>query len=226
MLKNSCRENIYKTAQQVKNKNRRRPVVTITGGIGSGKSAVAAIFKEKGALILDADSIAKEILWNDCEISRKVIDEFGQDICDENDRISKERLIPRVFRSSDSIRRLNDIMHPPVIKRINEIIQENAYSNKYTMIAVDAALIFEAGVEKEFDYVVTVAAADDLRINRIVARDGVTPEDVSQRMNVQGSQKEHMRKSDYVITNNGSLAELRNQSLLIFEDILYAKYVH
>lgn len=210
----------------MKNKNRRRPVVTITGGIGSGKSAVAAIFEEKGALILDADSIAKEILWNNCEISRKVIDEFGQDICDENDRISKERLIPRVFRSSDSIRRLNDIMHPPVIKRINEIIQENAYSNKYTMIAVDAALIFEAGVEKEFDYVVTVAAADDLRINRIVARDGVTPEDVSQRMNVQGSQKEHMRKSDYVITNNGSLAELRNQSLRIFEDILYAKYVH
>ena len=219
-------ENIHKTARQVKNKNQQCPVVTITGGIGSGKSAVAAIFEEKGALILDADSIAKEILWNDCEISRKVIDEFGQDICDENDRINKERLIPRVFRNNESIRRLNDILHPPVIKRINEIIQENAYSNKYTMIAVDAALIFEAGVEKEFDYVVTVAAADDLRINRIVARDGVTPEDVLQRMNVQGSQKEHMHKSDYVITNNGSLADLRNQSLRIFDDILYAKYVH
>jgi len=219
-------ENIYKTARQVKNKNQQCPVVTITGGIGSGKSAVAAIFEEKGALILDADSIAKKMLWNDSEISRKVIDEFGQDICDENDRINKERLIPRVFRNNESIRRLNDILHPPVIKRINEIIQENAYSNKYTMIAVDAALIFEAGVEKEFDYVVTVAAADDLRINRIVARDGVTPEDVLQRMNVQGSQKEHMHKSDYVITNNGSLADLRNQSLRIFDDILYAKYVH
>lgn len=210
----------------MKNKNRRCPVVTITGGIGSGKSAVAAIFEEKGALILDADSIAKEMLWNDSEISRKVIDEFGANICDDNNRISKERLIPRVFQNKESIQRLNDIMHPPVIKRINEIIRENAYLNKYTMIAVDAALIFEAGLEKEFDYVVTVIATDDLRINRIVARDGVTPEGVLQRMNVQGSQKEHTLKSDYIITNNGSFAELRNQSLRVFEDILHAKYIH
>jgi len=210
----------------VKNKNRRCPVITITGGIGSGKSTVAAIFEEKGALILDADSIAKEMLWNDSEINMKVIDEFGADICDDNNRISKERLIPRVFRNNESIQRLNDIMHPPVIKRINEIIQENAYLNKYTMIAVDAALIFEAGLEKEFDYAVTVIAADDLRISRIVARNGVTPEDVLQRMNLQGSQKEHILKSDYIITNNGSFAELRNQSLRVFEDILHAKYIH
>ena len=213
-------------AQQVKNKNRRCPVIAVTGGIGSGKSVVAAIFKEKGALIIDADAVAKDLLWNDNKISLKVIDAFGSDIGDENNRIIKERLITRVFRNKDSIRRLNNIMHPPLIKRINEIIRENKYSNKYTMIVVDAALIFEAGVEKKFDYVVTVAAQDDVRISRIVARDGVTPEDVLQRMNAQGSQEEHICKSDFVIINNGSLADLRDRSLCVFEDILHAEYVH
>ena len=205
---------------------KRRPVIAITGSIGSGKSTVAGFFEEKGALIIDADALAKKILWSDAHVHQQVVNEFGRDICDEQGRISKERLIAKVFQNRDTVQRLNTIVHPHVIEKIRNIADKNAYSGEYSMIVVDAALIFEAGIESEFDCVVTVAAGDDRRIDRVVARDGVKPDDVLQRMSLQNPPDELIQKSDYILNNNGTLSDLRSKSRQVFERIMETDFVH
>ena len=210
----------------MKTEGKRCPVIAITGSIGSGKSTVAGFFEEKGALIIDADALAKKILWNDTHVHQQVINEYGRDICDEEGSISKERLIAKVFQNRDTIQRLNTIVHPHVIEKIRNIADKNVCSGEYSLIAVDAALIFEAGIEREFDCVVAVAAGDDRRIARVVARDGVKPDDVLRRMSLQNPPDEHIQKSDYILNNNGSLSDLRSKSMQVFEHIMETDFVH
>jgi len=102
----------------------KKPVIAVTGGIGSGKSTAAKIFKRAGALTLDADAIANDLLWNDNTVHEKIVTEFGPKICDENGIIHKKLLIPIVFADQQSIDRLNKIIHPEVIKFIDDRIHE------------------------------------------------------------------------------------------------------
>jgi len=193
-------------------KHQRLPVVAITGGIGSGKSTAAAVFKENGAFVLDADSIAKELLWSDKHIQQKVVEEFGTAVCNEDGVVDKTLLAGVVFQNQGAINRLNAIVHPPVIRYIRDIITQHLYSPCYSMIVVDAALVFEAGVETDFDFVVTVSAEDTNRMKRIHNRDNSSQFDIHRRMNVQEPQEEHIKKSDYVLYNSGSLAEFQKKA--------------
>jgi len=197
------------------------PVVAVTGGIGSGKSTVAEIFEKAGAYVIDADSLAKRILWEDERIHRRVIAEFGPEICDENGRIEKERLIPVVFRDRQAVQKLNAVVHPAVIDTIDKKTAEIRTAGMYPMIVVDAALIFEAGIENKFDYIVSVIADKKVRTARIVRRDGVPPVDVRRRMNAQIDAGIHREKSDFVIHNDGSRADLLQQTRLIIEKIVH-----
>ena len=200
----------------------RCPIIAITGNIGSGKTAVAKIFEEKGAFIIDADSRAKELLWNDEKTHKKVIEAFGEEICGDDGHIIKNKLVQKAFVNKKSIQKLNRIVHPELRKRYWKEIEINAVSGNYTMIAVDAALVFEGKTEKDYDFVVTVAADTEHMVQRIVERNNVPPESVMQRMNLQISQEEKIRKAHYVIYNNCSVEDLKNLAKDTFEKIIRA----
>ncbi|MFC1553175.1 dephospho-CoA kinase [candidate division KSB1 bacterium] len=204
----------------MENSKKRCPVIAVTGGIGSGKSTVAMIFREKGAFILDADSIAKKILWEDPEVHDKVLEKFGNKVCGPDGKIVKEKLKHVVFKDQESILKLNEIVHPVVIRCIFDIINENIKKGTYPLIVVDAALIFESGIAEEFDFVITVAADDEKRIERIVDRDGSSREEILERMELQRSQDNNIKQSGLVIYNNGTEEDLYNDTSLIFEKIV------
>ncbi|MCH7781666.1 dephospho-CoA kinase [candidate division KSB1 bacterium] len=201
------------------------PVIAITGGIGSGKSTASKFFQEQGAFIINADYIAKNILWKNEAVHQKVIDEFGSEICGIDGKISKKLLSKKIFQSRETIRKINAVIHPPVRKEIRETVSRVKLSGKYTMIAVESALVFESGIERDFDVVVTVAADDELRIKRAVNQNIVSPESVLQRMKLQDSQEDNIKKSDYVIYNNKTISALRKESLKIIENILGHNFV-
>lgn len=201
------------------------PVIAITGGIGSGKSTVSKFFQEQGAFNINADFIAKNILWKNETVHQKVIDEFGEEICGIDGKISKELLTDKVFQSVDTIRKINAIIHPPVRKEIRESVDREKSSGNYSMIAVESALVFESGIESDFDVVITVAADDELRIKRAVDQNVVSRDSVLRRMNLQDSQEDNIKKSDYVIYNNKTKSALRKECIKIIENILSHKIV-
>jgi len=201
------------------------PVIAITGGIGSGKSTASKFFLEQGAFNINADSIAKNILWKNETVHQKVIDDFGEEICGIDGKISKKLLSDKVFQSVESIRKINAIIHPPVRIEIREIVDREKSSGKYSMITVESALVFESGIESNFDLVVTVAADDELRIKRAVNQNLVSRESVLRRMKLQDLQENNIKRSDYVIYNNNSISALRKECIIIIENILSHKFV-
>jgi len=200
--------------------NKPVPAVGLTGGIGSGKSLVAGFFEQGGALVLFADVVAKEVLWHDKSVHEQVIAEFGADICDGNGIIRKEKLAVIAFESRESIERLNAIIHPATIKKIQETIDDVRDSGSYRLVVVEAALIFEAGIAGMFDYIVSVVAPEKMRIDRIVSRDNVPETAVRQRMVLQVNEQEHREKADFILENDGTIIELEHKTGRLIDTIL------
>ncbi|MFC1561617.1 dephospho-CoA kinase [candidate division KSB1 bacterium] len=198
----------------------RTRVVGITGGIGSGKSVVAETFEKKGAMIINADRLAKEILWKESAIHDRVVKAFGTEICDDNGIIDKDRLADVVFTGKESIDKLNTIVHPEVIRIIRGQIDSGRQTGRYPLIAVEAALIYEAKIDSLFDCMISVIADREMRIGRIMKRDGVERTAVEKRMYLQIDQETHREKSDFVIENNGTVEELVRGSEAVFDRIV------
>lgn len=198
---------------------RQVPVVGITGIIGSGKTALAKLFAGCGAFIIDADEIGREVLENDKNVFTKVVEHFGGNILENDTTVNRKKVAEIVFSSGEHLRKLNDIIHPPMIKLIKEKVKSALIQNKYPMIAVDAALIFEAGVEKRFDYIVTVSASIENIIKRLSEQKGMPEKDIRQRMKSQISQKEKINKAHYIIENNGTFEEFTERGKNLFREI-------
>lgn len=180
--------------------------IAITGGIGSGKSTVVNFIKEKGYTVIEADPLAKKIMETDKQIINKIKRQFGDEVY-INNKLNTKYLAEKVFSNNENVKIINSIVHPVVIKTINEMF-ENEFKDEY-IIFVEAALIYEAKIEKYFDYVVVVYSDLENRINRIKQRDNSNEDEITRRMENQLSDEEKKKKADFVIYNNGSLEELK-----------------
>jgi dephospho-CoA kinase len=197
------------------------PVIALTGGMGAGKSIVAEEFAENGALIIEADTISKNILWNDRKIRKKIIKAFGKkNICDKKGDITKDKLIEAAFKDSESVAKINSILHPEVRKKIEILTEDGISSGLFKMVAVEAALIFESGIQDKFDSIVCVVSEDNIRFERLMTRDQVSKEEIQNRINLQFDQAYNANRSDYVLYNNGTIEELRISSRELFNKIL------
>ncbi len=200
---------------------KRIPVVAITGGMGTGKSIVAAEFARAGALIIGADTVSKDILWSDKKIQKKIIREFGRDtICDDKGVIVKQKLIRAAFMDEESVRRINSILHPEVRKKIEQLTDEGIKTGQYKFVAVEAALIFESGIQSKFDSIICIIADEKVRLERLMLRDGVSKDELLKRINLQFNQSYIANRSDHVIQNNGTVEEVRSEAGRIAEEIL------
>ena len=189
-------------------------VLGLTGGIGSGKSTVASLFQNLGAEIVDADALVHSILDRP-SVRKKLVSTWGKEI--ENRGTILRPLLARIaFQSENSVRKLNEIIHPIVRKEVGKAIRES----KSRLIVLDAPLLLEVGADQDCDYVLFVNAPRDLRMKRVKKR-GWAPAELRQREKYHWPMKEKRKKADFVIQNRGSRAALLLQVKALLEEIRY-----
>ena len=189
--------------------------IGVTGGIGSGKSIVSSIFKVLGIPVFDADAQAKNIMQTDDELKAAVIDLFG-DASYHQGQLNRKYIAEIVFKDPAQLEKLNALVHPATIRAGEEWAakQKSPYTIK------EAALFFESGSAEGMDYIIGVYAPQHIRINRVMQRDGVSREEVLDRMKRQIQEEVKMRLCDFVIVND-------DQRLLIPQVLqLHQQFMH
>ena len=179
-------------------------VIGLTGGIACGKSTVARILKSKNAIIIDADLESKKLMQTGSPIWTKLAAEFGREILNPDNTISRSRLGDMVFGDKDKLNKLNSIVHPGVIEHVADEIRRYKTLGRWPAIVLDAPLLFEAGAEKLVDFTWVVAVDRQTQINRLLARDKITPEQAVQRIEAQMPLEKKVALADAVINNTGS----------------------
>lgn len=185
-------------------------VVGLTGGIGSGKSAVARLLSRYGLPIIDADAVGHEVTSTDPAVRAALRDAFGEQIFAPDGTLRREQLAAIVFADPQARQRLNVIMHPPMRQRIDAQVAA-CLAAGHLIVAVDAALLGEADLVSRMDYLVVVYAPLKARVERIRRRNGLSEEQVCARMAAQMPLEEKVRLADYVVENTGSVFALRAQ---------------
>ena len=191
--------------------------VGLTGGIGSGKSSVSALFSDWGSYIFDADSVAKEILNHNETAQGEIIAEFGTDVLDGNNSIDKQKLARVAFQDENHQLRLNTIIHPYVFSEIDSKFDIILAKKEYEIFVVDAALIYESGADTHMDYVIVVTSHLRLRTQRVMERGGLTREEFLDRVDLQWPDEDKVHMADFVIHNNGTEKDLLEESKKVFD---------
>ena len=186
--------------------------VAITGGIGSGKSTFANYIASKGFVVINADEISKDILASDESIIKKVIKEFGSESYKDG-KINKKFIATRIFSNPAKLNKLNSILHPQVLQKIDSLI-EKKYKNE-KIVFIEAALIYEADIEKKFNYVVLVTADFNIRLKRSVESGKFNEDDFINRNNNQIPQEEKEKRADFSFSNNEGKKDLINKADLL-----------
>lgn len=196
-------------------------IVAITGAISSGKSSVCSIFKEDSLPIIDTDYLAKTIINSDTKIKEAIIKAFGEASFIDG-KFNTKYIANLIFGNEDyhsqNLQKLNSIIHPRVIELMIKNIEEYAQQN-HKLIFVESALIFEAGLEDGFDYIIMVDTNEEIRKNRFILRTGLSENDFNLRNNSQISPQFKKENSDFIIENNKNLEQLRLTSKTLLEII-------
>ena len=184
-------------------------IIGLTGGIGSGKSAAAEIFKDIGIDLIDADDLARDSLNINSEGYKLFINEFGEKYLDKNKHINRELLRRDIFNDLAVKLKLENIVHP-LVKSGIEVFINNSKSD-YCIIV--APLIYETGSYKFYDRILVIDCDVDTQIERTSKRDNQTKNEIVNILNKQATREERMSIADEVILNNGSIEHLRNSVL-------------
>ncbi len=183
-------------------------VVGLTGGIGSGKSTIAAMLREQELPVVDADLLGHEAYEPGTGAHRRLLETFGEDLRGPDGRIDRRKLGGIVFGKPDQMRRLTDIVWPE-IRRLAEERLRGLADDGAKMAVLEAAVLFEAGWESLCDEVWAVVAPEELAVRRVHERNGLSEADTRARIRSQMTNEERVRRSDVVIENAGTLEELR-----------------
>jgi dephospho-CoA kinase len=181
--------------------------IALTGGIGSGKSTVAARLADLGATVIDADALAREVLEPGTSGLARVVERFGDGVLSPEGTLDRPRLGAIVFNDPDALADLNAIVHPLVRQRTAELL---AQAGEDDVVVNDVPLLVETGLQDGFDAVIVVEAPIAVRLSRLVDR-GLTEDDARSRIAAQASDEQRRAVATVVIDNSGSVAELRTQ---------------
>lgn len=174
-------------------------IIGLTGGIGSGKSIVAEIFRMLGIYVFDSDSESKIIMNQNDYIINRIKKRFGDDLY-ENSILNRKKLAEIIFYRPEAIEFINALVHPVVIVEFENRISRT--ESPYYII--ESAILFESDAYKQVDKVICVTAPEKVRIERVMKRDNVTFENVKARLNNQMLEQEKIKRSDFIIRNNNN----------------------
>jgi dephospho-CoA kinase len=192
--------------------------VAVTGGLSCGKTTVLHLFQKLGAFGVSADDIVHQLLASDSKTTQKVIEWLGADIVTHGkigEKIDRKKIAEKVFSDPAKIKQLESLLHPEVGAALKRTYEEICHNPLYALFVAEIPLLFEAGMEKDFDVVLTVACKPELAKGRFSG----TPDDFQQRNQLQMPLDEKIQKSTFVIYNNGSLEELQTQISTLFNEL-------
>lgn len=185
-------------------------LVGLTGGIGSGKSTVARLLADRGAVVIDADRIAREVVEPGTDALAEIVDRFGERVLDDEGRLDRPAVAEIVFADEAARADLNAIVHPRVRQRIGErlaeVAEEEGLGNR--IVVLDVPLLVEGGTEQGYQDVIVVTAPEDVRVQRAVAERDMDADDVRARIAAQADDEERLEVATHVIDNSGSLEDL------------------
>lgn len=183
--------------------------VGITGGIGSGKSTVCRIFSILGVPVFEADLVAKQLYDSNAEIKTGLIQRFGKDIYTPDDKLDRKKLASVIFADEFQLKKVNELVHPVVRQAFENWLKMH---ENVPYIIHEAAILFESGFYKMMDFSILVTAPENERIERVMARDGVSEQMVRERMQKQWSEEKKQKLASKILVND-------NKKLMIPEII-------
>ncbi len=198
----------------------KKPIIGILGGIGSGKSTVAAEFAKLGCKVIDADKIARELLLYKTAVKEKVVGLFGRTILDPAGKIDREKLAEVVFADARKLSLINEIIHPLILQQAQELIKQYDCQNQVKAIVLDMPLLVEVGWDKRCDKLIFVDCEQKLRLDR-AKKLGFDKKQVKIRENFQISLDNKANLADNTIENNSDFSVLAKQVVNIFSYIMY-----
>ncbi|WP_413512509.1 dephospho-CoA kinase [Myroides odoratus] len=189
-------------------------IVGLTGGIGSGKTTVAKLFEKHGIPIYIADDKAR-LLMDQPEVIEAVQQIFATSVINEYGKLDRTKIKQLVFEDKEQLEKLNQVVHPRVKKDFDQWVEQHKES---PIVIKESAILFENGLDKACDLVLLVVAPEEVRINRVMMRDGVSKEQVRKIIDNQMKDEEKAKRSQYIIENNNNKS-LESNIIAIIRDI-------
>lgn len=193
-------------------------LIGLTGGIGSGKSTVARLLERRGAVVIDADQLAREAVAKGTPGFDRVVAAFGTSVLTPDGDLDRSALAARIFSDPAEKAALEAIVHPEVARRFGERVGSLRSSDR--VVVYVTPLLVELGLAPAFDVVVVVTASPHLRISRVASDRGLSPDDVRDRMAAQATDEQRMAVADVLVDNDGSLADLEPQVDRLWGDLV------
>lgn len=186
-------------------------LVGLTGGIGTGKSTVAAMLAARGAVVIDADRLAREVVEPGEPTLARIVEEFGPEVLGPDGRLDRKALGALVFADPARRRRLEALTHPPIRARLDARLEALARAGFRGVVVVDAPLLVESGLHRAMDRLVVVTADEATQLARLMARDGLDRAEALRRIRSQMPLAAKARLADHVIDNSGDRAATEAQ---------------
>ncbi len=186
-------------------------LVGLTGGMGSGKSLAASFFKELGAKIIDADIISRKVVESGQPAWKEIVEEFGTGFLNPDQSLNREKIAAEVFQNDTKRVILENIIHPHIFSEEKKRYKEYSDFDPKAIVIINAALLIESSNYKNVDVVVIVQSSPETQIERVMQRDGISREEVKNRLKSQMSLEEKSKFADYILNNECSREELKSQ---------------
>ena len=191
-------------------------IVALTGGIACGKSVVAASLRDMGCFVHSADLIARDLMNPDSPAWKEIVARFGSGILNPDRTIDRAKLGAIIFADRAERSVLDGIVHPRVQKKLEDVIADLEREGRYSIYVLEAALVLEAGMTGRYDKIIVTHCAEEVRILRLMERDGIGREAALRKIHSQASQEEKLRQADYPIDTSGTIAETIEQTERIY----------
>lgn len=182
----------------------------LTGGIATGKSTVSNWLKAHGYAVIDADELARLVVAPGSDGIRQILSQFGAEVLDEDGNLDRRKLGAVVFADREKLVELENIIHPLVQAQVQSL-RDRYQREGRDFVFYDVPLLFEKNLQGQFDQVIVIAANESVQKERMRARDGLSENEIQNRLNSQVPMSEKIQKADYVIENNGTRAELEQK---------------
>ena len=193
--------------------------VGLTGGLACGKTFVGEALASYGCLLIHADELGHQALARGGEAYDAVVREFGSDILASTGEIDRRALAAHAFGSAERLARLNALVHPPVIRREEELVKEFAARHPDGIAVVEAAILIETGSHKRFDRIILVTCSEEQQVERAMRREGAQLADVHSRLSRQMPLADKQKFADFVIDTSGEKENTLRQTRVIYESL-------
>ncbi len=193
--------------------------VGLTGGLASGKSFVGRTLAEFGCMLIQADELGKQVQQPGGEAYDEIVREFGREILSADGAIDRRRLGSIVFQDPERLKTLSAIVHPYVHARQREIEEEFGRTNPHGIAVTEAAILIETGTYRDYDRLIVATCSTEQQVERAMARDRLTREEVLDRMSRQMPLSEKVKYADYLIDTSGSKQETQSRTKAVYESL-------